>query len=227
MTWRPWPNTTIRAAAFRTLYRDLLTKQTIEPTEVAGFNQFFDAAPGERVNHRGVALDHRFSSNLSGGFEFTYLNRITPARNITAHSWYEYKRDEELGRAYLYGTLDRRLAVGVEYAYERFHIDNGRIDTTHRFPLSVSYFHPSGFGVAVRPTYVRQYGEFLGGAGNGSQDFWNVDLSLDFRFPNRQGQISLEVRNLLDEAFGYEDKDPNLPLFVGKRMAFMRISLSF
>jgi len=227
LTWRPWPNTTIRAAAFRTLYRDLLTKQTIEPTEVAGFNQFFDAAPGERVNHRGVALDHRFSSNLSGGFEFTYLNRITPARNITTHLWYEDKKDEELGRAYLYGTLDRRLAVGAEYAYERFHINNGRIDTTHRFPLSVSYFYPSGFSVAVRPTYVRQYGEFLGGSGNGSQDFWNFDLSLDFRFPNRQGQISLEVRNLLDEAFGYEDKDPNLPLFVGKRMAFMRISLSF
>ncbi len=227
LTWRPWPNTTIRAAAFRTLYRDLLTKQTIEPTEVAGFNQFFDAAAGERVRHRGIALDHRFSSNLSAGVEFTHLERITPVRDLAARSWNESKKGEELGRANLYWTPNRRMAVGVEYEYERSHIDDGWIDTTHRFPLSLSYFHPSGIGGSLRPTYVRQYGEFLGGAGNDSQDFWNLDLSLDFRFPNRQGRISFEVRNLLDEEFGYEDKDPNLPLFVGKRMAFMRISLSF
>ncbi len=227
LTWRPWPNTTIRAAAFRTLYRDLLTQQTIEPTEVAGFNQFFDAAAGERVKHRGIAVDQHFSSNLSGGLEFTHLERINPVRDLVARSWDETKKDEELGRAYLYWTPNRRMAVGTEYVYERFHIDNGRIDTTHRFPLSVSYFHPSGIGGSLRPTYVRQYGEFLGGTGDANQKFWNLDLSLDFRFPNRRGQISFEAHNLLDEAFGYEDKDNNLPLFVGKRMAFMRILLSF
>ncbi len=38
--WRPWPNTTVRAAIFRTLKRTLITDQTLEPTPVAGFNQF-------------------------------------------------------------------------------------------------------------------------------------------------------------------------------------------
>ncbi len=227
LTWRPWPDTTIRTAAFRTLYRDLLTKQTIEPTALAGFNQFFDAVSGERVRHRGVAVDQRFSSSLSGGLEVTYLERTTPAKIGATSSWTENKKDEELGRAYLYWMLNRRMAAGAEYEYERFHIDNGRIDTTHRFPLSLSYFHPSGIGGSLRPTYVWQYGEFLGGTGNDSQKFWNFDFSLDFRFPNRLGKISLEAYNLLDEEFGYEDRDDNLPLFVGQRMLFMRLLLSF
>lgn len=228
LIWQFSPDTTIRAAAFRTLYRDLLTKQTIEPTQVAGFNQFYDDGPGTRAKHYGVAVDHYFSASLTGGLEFRHRDRKTPTRDITTQSWSEdSRRDEELGRAYLYWTPNRRMALGAEYAYERSHIEDGFIDTIHRFPLSVSYFHPNGIGGSLRPTYVRQYGEFQGGTGNDSENFWNLDLSLDFRLPKRQGLISLEVRNLLDEDFGYEDKDPNLPLFVGGRMASMRISLSF
>ena len=42
IVWSPFKNTTIRGAAFRTLKRTLISSQTIEPTQVAGFNQFFD-----------------------------------------------------------------------------------------------------------------------------------------------------------------------------------------
>ena len=40
--WDVGPQTTIRGAAFRFLQRSLITGQTLEPTQVAGFNQFFD-----------------------------------------------------------------------------------------------------------------------------------------------------------------------------------------
>ena len=42
ITWNPLPDTTLRAAAFRVLKRVLITDQTLEPTQVAGFNQFYD-----------------------------------------------------------------------------------------------------------------------------------------------------------------------------------------
>src|SRR5438093_2650685 len=42
ITWNPFPDTTVRAAAFRVLKRTLITNQTLEPTQVANFNQFFD-----------------------------------------------------------------------------------------------------------------------------------------------------------------------------------------
>ena len=42
ITWNPVPDTTLRAAAFSVLKRTLITDQTLEPTQVAGFNQFYD-----------------------------------------------------------------------------------------------------------------------------------------------------------------------------------------
>jgi outer membrane receptor protein involved in Fe transport len=42
ITWNPFASTTLRGAAFRTFKRTLVTDQTLEPTQVAGFNQFFD-----------------------------------------------------------------------------------------------------------------------------------------------------------------------------------------
>jgi hypothetical protein len=41
LSWNAAPSTTVRVAAFRTLYRAVISSQTIEPTEVSGFNQFF------------------------------------------------------------------------------------------------------------------------------------------------------------------------------------------
>ncbi len=46
VSWNPWPSSTLRMAAFRTMTRTLISKQTIEPTQVAGFNQFYDDQPG-------------------------------------------------------------------------------------------------------------------------------------------------------------------------------------
>jgi len=42
IAWNPFADTTVRGAVFRTLKRTLINDQTLEPTQVAGFNQFFD-----------------------------------------------------------------------------------------------------------------------------------------------------------------------------------------
>jgi hypothetical protein len=42
LSWTPFPGTNVRGAVFRTLKRSLISSQTIEPTNVAGFSQFFD-----------------------------------------------------------------------------------------------------------------------------------------------------------------------------------------
>ena len=51
LVWSPRPETTIRLAAFSSVKRRLIGNQTIEPTQLAGFNQFFtgfDALFGEQ-----------------------------------------------------------------------------------------------------------------------------------------------------------------------------------
>ena len=52
--WNPWVDTTVRAAAFKVLKRTLVTNQTLEPTQVAGFNQFFDDIDGASAWRYGV-----------------------------------------------------------------------------------------------------------------------------------------------------------------------------
>jgi len=231
LTWRASPQTTFRAAAFRTLHRPLATSQTIEPTEVAGFNQFFDGLNGEQVWRYGMALDHRFSEALAGGVELSRRERTVPGVDLNTLALSEDNRDEELGHAYLYWVPTDRTAVALEYLYERVFEaipeSEDLEDTTHRFPLTFSYFHPSGLNGSLRATYVRQYGEFELGMGNDMESFWHLDLSLDYRLPKHRGQLSLGVRNLLDEEFGYHDRDPNYPVFMGDQTISLRASLNF
>ena len=224
LTWQVGPKTTFRAAGFRTLTRPFITSQTIEPTQVAGFNQFFEGVTGEQVERFGIAVDHQFSQTLLSGVELSHRRRRYPAR--TNLVWNEKLRKEEEARAYLYLTPIKRTALSVEYFYERFHRVN-TIDTTHRFPLNLSYFHPSGLSGSLRPIFVRQYGQFDTDLGNERERFWNFDFSLDYRLPQRRGQVSLDVRNLLDNEFGFQQNDENLPLFMGDRTISLRVSLDF
>lgn len=71
VTWQPTRTTTLRAAGFRTLRRSLISNQTIEPTQVAGFNQLFDGLVGEGAWRYGFGLDQKLSSKLYGGAEFS------------------------------------------------------------------------------------------------------------------------------------------------------------
>ncbi len=64
VTWSPTANTVVRAAGFRTLNRTLISDQTIEPTTIAGFNQFFDDPPGTDAWRYGIGVDHEISNDL-------------------------------------------------------------------------------------------------------------------------------------------------------------------
>ena len=61
ITWTPFAGTTLRAAAFRVLKRTLITDQTLEPTQVAGFNQFFDDPNLTEAWRYGGAIDQKFT----------------------------------------------------------------------------------------------------------------------------------------------------------------------
>ena len=49
----------MRGASFRTLKRTVISSQTIEPTQVAGFNQFFDGANGTDAWRHAIAIDRK------------------------------------------------------------------------------------------------------------------------------------------------------------------------
>ena len=127
LTWNPFPGTTIRGAAFKTIKRQFISNQTIEPTQVAGFNQFFDDTNGTIGWRYGGAIDQKFSDSLYGGAEFARRDLdVVQANGILRTTSIQFRpgfgQDEDLIRTYLNWTpelFDRNwLSMSAEYQYE-------------------------------------------------------------------------------------------------------------
>ena len=244
VTWSPVTGTTLRAAAFRALTRSLIADQTLEPTQVAGFNQFYDDAGATASRRYGAAVDQKFSRMLFGGIELSKRNLSIPYQHVEFDSLGavivdEVRRGdakENVARAYLFWTPDRRVALSAEYQRERFVNDDAvafsfRNVKTDRLPLGVKFFDPSGFSISLRGAYVRQSGEFrrlsTGAFESGSDNFFLLDAALSYRLPNRFGFISAGVTNLTDEHFRYQETDLSNASIQPKRSVFTRVTLAF
>ena len=240
-TWTPLPDTTLRAAAFRVLKRTLITNQTLEPTQVAGFNQFFDQDNATDSWRYGGAVDQKFSKSLFAGAEYTYsdlnvpfteVNPVTDDSELKNANW----RERQL-HTYLFWTPHEWFSLSAEGMWERFereedHADYAKTVTTYSVPLGINFFHPSGLSASLKATYINQNGNFsrqfdVTNFEDGNDDFWLFDASISFRLPERYGLITVGVANLTNEHFQYFDSDPNNPHLLPDRFFFCRVTLAF
>jgi tetratricopeptide (TPR) repeat protein len=247
LLWDVTDATTLRIAALRALKRSLLSNQTVEPTQVAGFNQFFDDSDGSRAWRYGVGLDHQFSADLHGGIELTRRDVEEPfieGPGVIAGS---QEFGEQFHRGYLYWTPLTDLSVSAEYQFDAFERDAPaspdqpvELDT-HAASLRLGYYYGRVFG-GLDGHYVHQqveYPRFGNPAApadfdivDGSADFWVADASLGYRLPNRLGSVSILVDNLFDRQFSFQDRnfqanEPFAPRFIPERTLFLRFTLAF
>ena len=167
-----------------------------------------------------------------------YIESVAPAATDPANpKGVTLNGDEYLGRAYLFWTPHEWLALSAEYQYERFERDPespgeeaiAEVET-HRFPLGISYFHTSGFSAGLRATYIDQKGDFVDSMGEivpGDDQFWVFDASVGYRLPKRYGLITIEVKNLFDEEFKFQDMEFRNPVISPERLILARLTLSF
>jgi outer membrane receptor protein involved in Fe transport len=157
---------------------------------------------------------------------------VDPANPPTREAdWEEY-----LGRAYLFWTPHPWLALRAEYIYQRLKRDEifpeGVTEAdTHRVPLGIGFFHPSGLSASLTGTYINQSGDFGGISSaspirHGSDNFWVVDAAISYRLPKRYGIISVGVTNLLDEDFKFFDADLRNATIQPVRTFFARLTLA-
>jgi tetratricopeptide (TPR) repeat protein len=242
VAWNPVPQTTLRAAWFQVMKRALIANQTLEPTQVAGFNQFYDDIEATRATIYGLAADQKFSGSLFGGLAsnwreldvpIPFLDPFTGTSQIVKKDW-----SERLARAYLFWTPHPSLALSAEYQHERFERTNDGLNfgvqeaTTQKIPLGVRFFHRSGLTLGVKATHVSQDGLFQPKAGicspcqSGSSSFWLTDVALSYRLPNRYGFFSVGATNLSDRKVQFQETDFNNPTVLPRRMAFVRLTLA-
>jgi tetratricopeptide (TPR) repeat protein len=243
LRWNITDQLVLRAAAFEVIKRDLLVNQTIEPTQIAGFNQFFDDANGTSSKNYGIGLDAHLNFTLFGGLEFLRRDLEMP---FGIGGPFEIEKDQEdLYRAYGYWLLDRNWSLTAEYQYEGFKMLNGQyrrislptqLETT-TVPLNLRYFNPTGFFAGVGTTYVDQQitydPEANPSMASGSDHFFLFDATMGYRLPKRWGIVALEVRNLTNQQFQFQDywfqtaSNNTDPRFLPERTWLARFILNF
>ena len=240
-TWHVRPATVLRLAAFKVLKRTLIANQTVEPTQIAGFSQFYDDWNGTESSVYGAGIDHEFFKNFFGGIEY-YKRDLT---KVTAISKLEEDWEENSTRAYLYLTLPDNIFFRTEYTYEVFNREFTTYSQnpaelapiemkTHTVPAAIGYFHPCGGFGRLKTTFVHQANRLIEQPEEiKTDDFVLVDLAAGYRFPSRLGVISLEIKNLFDQQFDFVDTGRRTsqtaitPLFVPECTYFVRISFVF
>ena len=241
--WRATDDVTVRAAAFRYVKPALPSNLTIEPTQVAGFDQLFDDINGTSVWRYGVGVDWRLRENLFGGAEATWRELSEPL--FADGDARTENRSEQTHRLYLYWTPLPRWAVRTEFIYDRFRAQKGlatefgdvpdRVQTLS-LPIGVRYFDPSGLFAGLTASAVHQEVKRSPGApgGEGTDDFVVVDGSVGYRFPRRIGAISLQVLNLFNSGFDFQDDsyrefrdEPTIGPYIPERQIRAQLTLNF
>ncbi len=233
LTWNPTSSTTLRLAGFSVLKRSLVSNQTVEPTHVAGFQQFFDDPIASQAQRYGIAIDQRFSPSFVGGLELSMRDVETPILLPAANSPAKIESEEQLDRLYLYWTPNIWMGVSVEYQVERFDADtvnSFRPTVTERLPFAFSVHHPSGFFAKLRNVYVDQQGTFLNSSfffEPGRDRFWLLDVTVGYRLSRQRGIVTVEAENLLDRQFRFYETDAAHSSIQPERRILAKINLLF
>jgi hypothetical protein len=200
--WNIAGDTLFRAAWFRTFKRSFLFNQTLEPTQVAGFNQLFDDLRQTKAERWGIGIDHRFNTLLTGGLEISErkLSIFRAGPPNLEHDW-----KESLYRTYLQFTPHPRWAVELQYSRENFkNFDSvlPRDTQTQIIPFSIAYFSPSGFFAKLRASYLKQKVELNTKPDSDRAMF--LDINLGYRLPRRLGILEVQLQNILNQDYRYE-----------------------
>jgi Flp pilus assembly protein TadD len=217
VVWNISDRSIIRAAIFRD--RPLISStSTLEPTQIAGFNQIYDDFQNTLITDArrvGVGFDSKINTDLRFGFSALHSDLKGTVYGLTTEDNERFDMNRFLLNAYTYYKIDNNLLLNLEYEYEKYEspetvLLDPRLDSlkTHRVPLTLRYFLSNAFSTSLTSTYYNQKGIYDGTI-EGKDDFWIFDASVAYSLPRRLGKISIGAKNLFNTEFNYEDKQNN------------------
>ncbi|NJD06716.1 MAG: tetratricopeptide repeat protein [Methylococcaceae bacterium] len=236
LVWNITPKTTLRAAWFKFLKRPFVSNQTLQPTQIAGLNQFFDDINGSYGSRFGVGIDHEFSSTVFSGFEASWRDVEVPI--IGQDSTTFRRQNEQFHRAYFYWTPAKWMSFGAEYFLEGFQnlFNNTSVNQfqTHRFPITLNFYHPNGLFASFGTEHVTQFIHYDPDSKNSDKEsnFWTFDISAGYRFPKRNGLARIGFKNTFNQKFKFQDINVIVPTnpdprLVPDQIFYGQVSLSF
>ena len=238
LQWQITPALKLRAASFMTVKPALYVQQTIEPTIVAGFNQFFDDGNGARARGDAIALDVTATQNLELQLEASRRRLALPILADNAQVDTEAQKETAL-RLSLAWRISPRLALHGEILAEGFERQSeflsGPADIrTHTTTLGLRYFYPNGVFASLNATAVWQKVASLNDTAlvENTEKFALLDAAFGMRLPGHMASITLTGKNLLDKKFTYQDAnfrtpDQQSPPFIPARSILLQLNIAF
>ena len=237
--------TTVRATAFSRLASSIGRLQTLEPTQVAGFNQFYEDVGGTHSDNYGVGFDQRIKSWLFFGGSWLHRSLDIPEADcpnplpasgctlLPGTVLNQKHSDDELASAYVNVPIGKFVAGSVDWW-----LDDRSFNTTTMSPLGlfqnymrtnryrpqVRVFLPVGFYALVAGTYraqrVQQFDNLAAPVPTlETARFWTLDAAIGWRLPRRLGSVSLEGTNLTDKEFPFYEQSLQEQVIPARRVA--------
>ena len=130
--WDITPDLQVRAAYLETVKPALAANRTLEPTQVAGFNQLFDEANATKSSRYGFGVDWQVTPDLAIGGEMTWRDIEEPFHDADQDQIVDVDTNEQLHQVYLYWTPFDELAVRAGFAYDKFDREFRRLPGARR-----------------------------------------------------------------------------------------------
>lgn len=230
-----------RAAYFQTLARPPSLEQTLEPTQLGGFNQFDDEAQGVESSQYSAGIDidaghgHRFG--LEGNWSESDVPIAVPGR---------FSAEADLTQARLFWNWGNApWSISAHYQFEKSEFgdvtDNSSIAPsplkTHRVPVHMQWQSESGWILAATATYIHQDGDFypngaLAAPVQAEDEFTVLDIAASYQFWSNHAELQLRVNNAFDESFRYQsttlmDTTPRLPAYMPERVILAGFKIAY
>ncbi len=241
--WRPAELLQLRAAGGRTIKRPYVANQTLEPTQLAGFNELLDDKDGTRADWLGLGADLRASESLRIGSELVWRRLSRQVSEPTDTGDFQHKNEtarDDRATAYLYWIATDQIVMSLELIGEDYSAnkrDNPSFSRmrTLTVPLRLNYTMPAGWFATAQTSFVAQDVDQPSDGDNTDLDSHGllVDLAAGYRLPKRYGIIAVEATNLLDERLAFQDESFRTsrgqvdPRFIPSRAFFATVTLNF
>jgi len=236
------PGLRIRAAYFRRLMREIASGQTIEPTQIVGFNQLYDDNLYADSSTYGFGLDIETENSTRLGFESNYREidiRISdPTGLLMVEDLQQFELDH---RIYFYQPISNMLAVDLGFNFEDLEFDYLKDSAaisrlkTQDFPAGLNVFLDDFIRIRLEAQYVNQKIEFneLNGTTfaleprKNTEELWLGNTAVSFRLPNKLGNIELGVDNVTDRKVSLIEGDQSFLRVYPRRFFYGRLQLAF
>jgi hypothetical protein len=247
LQWEIVDEVAVKAAVFRTLKRDIVVRGTIEPTQVAGFDQFYDDFNGTQAWNYASGVNIWPDESVNTGAEAVIRRLDIPVSGSRDWNW-----REEHYRGYLHWIVTNELVLGTELLLEKFDSGGEPAATNLSFnaiesvdtitvPFGFRYFSPISFFGGASLDLVNQHVRGIRRFGDGRSfskrsRFVTPNAFVGYRFPGRRGSVILQGTNLANKGFDFQDDNFQTPKdgsgrflsqFIPERRILLSVSLNF